>query len=66
MDRKIDPKMDPARQISGDPWKKRALQGHFMVQTDQYIYIGLETTDKLKCTAWFEFKPTLGSRRIRF
>ena len=66
MDPKMDPKMDPARQISGDPWQKRALQGPFMVQTDQYFQIGLQTTDKLKFTAWFEVNPTFGSRDISF
>ena len=35
MDPKIDPEMDPARLILGDPWKEKALQGPSKVQIDQ-------------------------------
>ena len=65
LDPQMNPTMDPARLISGDPWQKRALQGPFMVQTDQFFYIGLSTKDKLKFTAQFEVNPTFGSREIR-
>ena len=47
------------------PLIEKALQGPFMVQTDQFFYIGLQTTDKLKFTAWFEVNLTFGSREIR-
>ena len=40
MDPTMDPKMDPARLISGDPWLKKALQGSFMAQIDQFFHIG--------------------------
>ena len=47
------------------PLIEKALQGPFMVKTDQFFYIGLQTTDKLKFPAWFEVNPTFGSREIR-
>ena len=37
LDPQMDPEMDPARLISEDPWWKRARQGPFMAQTDQFF-----------------------------
>ena len=43
------------------PLVEKALQGPSMVQTDRFFYIGLQTTDKLEFTAWFQVNPTFGS-----
>ena len=48
MDPKMDPIMDPARLIPGDPLYKRARQGPFMVN----FFLDLKTRDKLEFTAW--------------
>ena len=58
--------MDPAKLILGDPWGKRALQGHSMVQIGHFFYIDLLITDKVKFTAWLEVNLTFGSGVISY
>ena len=60
----MDPKIDPARLILGDPCRSKALQGPSKDQIDQFFSIDLRTTDKLKNTAWFEVNRTSGYREI--
>ena len=57
IDPEMDPKVDPARLILGDPCRLKVLQGPSKVQSDPF-FIDLKTTDKLKNTAWFEGYPT--------
>ena len=52
MDPKMDPKIDPARQILEDPCQLKALQGPSKIQIDQF-FIDLKTMDKPKNKAWF-------------
>ena len=62
MDPQMDPKIDPARLILEDPCRLKALQGPSKVQIDQFHFIDLKTTDKLKNTAWFEVNRTFRCR----
>ena len=64
MDPQLDPKIDPARLILGDPCRLKALQGPSKVQIDQFFFIDPKTMDKLKNTAWFEVNRTFGCRSI--
>ena len=60
----MDPKIDPARLILGNPCQLKALQGPSKVQINHFFFIDLKTTDKLKNTAWFEVNRTFGCREI--
>ena len=61
MDPQVDPKIDIARLILKDPCRLKAPQGPSKVQIDDFLFIDLKTTDKLKNAAWFEVNPTIGS-----
>ena len=50
MDPQLDPKIDPARLILGDPCRSMAIQGPSKVQIDQF-FIDLKPMDKLKNTS---------------
>ena len=63
MDPQMDPRIDTARLILGDPCQLKALQGPSKVQIDQF-FMDLKTTDKLKYTACFEVNWTSGCREI--
>ena len=56
MDPKMDPEMELLMLILGDPCQRKALQGHFKVHIDQYLYVDLQKTEKLKFTAWFDIQ----------
>ena len=58
MDPQMDPKIDPARLILEDPCLLKALQ------IDQFYFIDLKTTGKLRNTAWIEVSRTSGCRAI--
>ena len=60
----VDPKIDPARLIFGDPCRLKALQGPSKVQIDQFSFIDLKTTDKLKNTGMFKVNLTSGCSEI--
>ena len=62
MDTPMDPKIDPVRQILGDPCRLKALQGPSKVQIDKKKFIDLKTTDKLKNTAWFEVEHPVAEK----
>ena len=64
MDPQMDPQIYPARLILEDPCQSKALKGPSKVQIDQFLFIDLKTTDKLKNTAWFEVNCTFGCREI--
>ena len=51
-DPQMDPKIDPARLILGNPCQLKALQGPSKVQIDHFFFIDLKTTDNLKNTAF--------------
>ena len=61
MDPYMNPKMDPARLILGEPCKKMVLQGPLKVHIGKSFYI-----DLLTFTAWFEVNPTFSLRDIAF
>ena len=46
------------------PWLKRVLRSFSMIQIDKFSQIGLQKTDKFKCTAWFEVNRPLAFREI--
>ena len=48
MDPQMGPKIDAARLILEDPCQLKALQGPSKVQIDQFLFIDLKTTNKLK------------------
>ena len=50
MDPQMDPKIDPARLIFGDPCPKKARQDPSKVNIGQFL-IDLSTTEKFKFTA---------------
>ena len=55
----MDPQMDPARLILGNPYPKKALKGpHWSIFLERPL-------DNVK-TAWLEVNPTFGSRDISF
>ena len=54
MDPQMDPKIDPARLILGDPCREKSFQDPSKVQIEQLFIKDLRTTDKLKNTAWFD------------
>ena len=64
MDPQMNPKIETAMLILGDPCRSKALQGPSKDQIDQFFSIDLRTTDKLKNTAWFEVNRTSGYREI--
>ena len=51
MDPQMDPRIDTARLILGDPCQLKTLQGPSKVQIDQF-FMDLKTTDKLKYTLY--------------
>ena len=55
----IDPKMDPAGLILGDPCSKKAFRGPFKVHISKKM-------EKLRFTAWFEVNPIFVSTDIAF
>ena len=64
MNPQMDPKMDPPRLILEDHCRLKALPGPSRVQIDQFFFIDLKTTEKLKNIAWFEVNWTSGCKAI--